>query len=484
MTKKSKQSNGYKRGDKFGDWTLEEYLGGGGNGDVWLARNPKHAPHAIKLLKTVTTESYTRFTAEIDALSKLGTLNGIVPLIEKHTPKEKGESTPWYAMPVAQPFKEYRIGRSAEEIARDFIALASTLGQLHSKGISHRDIKPANFLYYNDQLCLSDFGLVKYPNRQPITPPKRDVGAKFTMAPEMRRHASEANGEMADVYSFAKSLWIAFTKEDLGFDGQYNPDSSLSLNKYLKGVYTTTLDQLLVECTDTDPLRRPRISHVAKRIEEWLNIVSDFHKRNLIEWTELQQKLFPLGAPSQSTWTQIDAICSVLSEVAKVRALNHMFYPTGGGNTITGVSRAFEEEMIELHVGEMTAEILKPKKLTYESFGTAASWNYFRLEVAPIEPTGIKGALDQEGVREELTELKPGTYIPYHHWNCNEYSDEPLPATARPISRYIKGCFVFFSTRSAYNADPRTYDARHNKMTEDEFRDYIRKNASRRDSSE
>ena len=468
----------YAAGDKFGDWVLKDQLGVGGNGDVWRASHSKLPDHAIKILRSVSGESYERFKIEVAALEKLNGMDGIIPLIEKHLPEDKKHSTPWFIMPIAEPFEKYKINKTPSQLAEDFISLAETLEALHGESITHRDIKPANFLYYNNRLCLSDFGLVKYPNRPTITPLKRDVGAKFTMAPEMRRHASKSNGKPADVYSLAKSLWIALTDEELGFDGQYNPDSTLALRNYLEGTYTTTLDQLLVECTDGEPLRRPSISQVSGRIAEWLKLITDFHKRNITEWTEVQQKLFPLGAPSRSTWTDIDAICSTLNEIAKVRALNHMFYPTGGGNTITGVGRAAEDGMIELHVGD-TAEILKPEKLTYESFPGDPNLNYFRLEVAPIKPKGIKGALDPEKIREEMTELTPGVYIPYEHWIENDYNGEALPETARSVSRYIRGSFVFFSTRSRYNLTPGTYDARHDKRSESEFREYISRSAQK-----
>ncbi|NWA24598.1 protein kinase [Pseudomonas gingeri] len=466
-----------KKGQKFGKWTLEEAIGEGGNGEVWLVSKTNDKSHALKLLKSVTPESYERFKIEIDALEKLGSTPGIVPLIDKHLP-EKKEGKPWFVMPIAMPFEKYIKGKKPKTIIQDFIELALTIDTPHQNSISHRDIKPANFLYFKNRLCLSDFGLVKYPERENITPPKRDVGAKFTMAPEMRRHASRADGLAADVYSFAKSLWIALTGKELGFDGQYNSASpELALKTYLPDIYTTTLDRLLYECTDTDPSLRPPIALAAKRLQEWLAIIENFHTRNLTEWTELTQKLFPLGAPARTTWTEIDIICAVLSEIAKVPALNHMFYPTGGGNTITGVRRTTEERMIELLIGDGTAEILRPKKLTYESFGHDTSWTYFRLEVDTLKPTGIKEALSEDGIREDLMELGPGKYISYSTLEKMEYHDEPLPESPRSIGRYLKGSFVFFSTRSAYNGDTSTYDARHNKMTEKEFRKYIQKNS-------
>lgn len=437
------------------------------------------ADHAIKVLHTVDAVSYERFKAEVTALNALLAVPGVIPMIDSHIPANAKSTTPWFVMPIAESFDRYEVNRSPQQLIGDFIELSRTLSVLHDKNIHHRDIKPANLLCLSDRLCFSDFGLVKYPKRTPLTPKKRDVGPKFTMAPEMRRYASEADGGPADVYSFSKTLWIALTKQVQGFDGQYTTSSGLSLKRFLPKIYTTTLDQLMIECTDNDPRKRPRIEHVTVRLNEWVEIVDDFDRRNLAEWTEMQHTLFPSGAPARATWSQIDSVCAVLGEVAKFQALNHMFYPTGGGNTITGVSRAAEPGMIALHIGDKIAEVLNPAKLTYESFGSDPSWNYFRLEVAAAVPTGIGGAVDVEGIREALTELSPGTYVPYQCWDNNEYHGQPLPDEARPISRYLKGSFVFFSTRSAYNLTPSTYDARHDKMTEEEFRQYIERSSLR-----
>lgn len=476
MSKSKRKNRELQPSDRFYDFVLIERLGRGGNGDVWKAKKDGKEPVALKILRRVDDETYKRFKIETQALDNLEGVTGIVPLIEKFLPEAKSGSTPWFTMPVAIQFSSFIASKKPNDVVGSFVTLAEVVRQLHERGIAHRDIKPANFLYYDGQLCLSDFGLVKYPEREPITPERRDIGAKFTMAPEMRRHASAADGLPADVYSFAKSLWIALTGEELGFDGQYNPSSMLALSNHIPKVYTTSLDRLLVECTDTDPRNRPTIDAVIERLNEWLEICGDFHTQNLIEWTELTHKLFPMGAPNSAEWSDLDSICSVLAELARVNALNHMFYPTGGGNTITGAARAAENGMIALQAGT-GAEILKPAKLTYESFGKDKSWSYFRLQAAPVIPTGIKNALGLEKISETLTEIKPGEYVSHNCWLEDEHKGERLPKSARPVRRFLDGSFVFFSTRSIYNLVSDTYDARHNLMTEAEFRKYIADNA-------
>jgi len=133
--------------------------------------------------------------------------------------------------------------------------------------------------------------------------------------------------------------------------------------------------------------------------------------------------------------------------------------------------------MIALHIGGKSAELLKPAKLTYESFGYDSYWNYFRLEVEPVEPSGVPGALGDDGISEALIELAPGQYVNCDYYDSNYYLGQPLPDESRPVHRFLKGSFVFFSTRSTYNCEPSTYDARHNSMTEKEFRNYIERSA-------
>jgi len=473
----SGKSPALRIGDTLGAWKLQMQLDAGGNGDVWRVSRPGYSDAAMKILRRVDTVSYHRFRAEVEVLANNSDIKGIIPVIDHYLPEQTDRSPPWYVMPLATPQEHFLRGKSAMEIVQEFIKLANTLSVLHSRNISHRDIKPQNVLALDGRLCLSDFGLVKYPKRQPLTPARRDVGPKFTMAPEMRRFAAEANGLPADVFSFAKTLWIALTRKDLGFDGQYTAASNLGLKNFLKGIYTTTLDELLTECTDNDPNRRPIIDRVAERLTEWLRLNDDFHRRNLTEWTELMQLLFPLGAPERATWADIDAICIVLNEVGKVRALNHMFFPNGGGNTITQVSRAGEEGFIVIEA--LGTSILKPLKLTFESPGVGSKWNYFRLEAAQADPTGIS-EIGDDRFEEYLTEIEPGTYESRDLWEYQGYGDdEELPETARPVGRYLRGSFVIFSTRSPYNLDSSTYDARHEKMSEDEFRDYIKRNSLR-----
>lgn len=473
----------FAKGQTFGKWELLEKLGVGGNGEVWTVTNNDAEHFAIKLLyRGGNDEPYKRFCREIEALQKLEDFTGIVPLLDSVIPENPKKERPWYVMPLATPYLDTISGKTVQQITADFEVLASTLARLHGLGVCHRDVKPANFLVLNEMVCLSDFGLVKLPGAQRITPPRRDVGAKFTLAPEMRRTPSQAAGAPADVYSLAKSLWMVLTKEDLGFEGQYDPQSStVGLSKFIKPEqYLTPLDELLAAATDHDPEKRPSSEEFAHRLAEWTRINASFDEKNSHQWREVSEKLFPLGQPSRAQWEGRSQICTVLKLASKANALNHMFYPTGGGMTLKDADIAPEEGMIQLRVSERAFDLCAPARLIFEAYPKKPEWSYFRLELQQVR-SAVDPNSPFENTSEELTEIQPARYVPLNCWMVDEHNGEPLPDSARRVRRYSGGSIVLFSTSSPYSRVSETYDARHNAMTTDQFRAYIHENAAQFD---
>ena len=117
--------------------------------------------------------------------------------------------------------------------------------------------------------------------------------------------------------------------------------------------------------------------------------------------------------------------------------------------------------------------IIRPSRLLFEAFGCDPEWNYFRLEAAELEPSGVYD-LEADTLYEELTDIGGESYANRSHWDDGEYNGRPLPEGSRVVMRYFGGAFVIIQKTSLYNDLNTTYDARHNKMTADEFREYIR----------
>jgi len=469
----------------FGDWKLKKFLGGGGNGDVWLAVNSKNEEAAIKLLRKIERKTYVRFINEVNIIKANNDIEGILPILDSYLPDKVADEIPWYVMPVAQSLEKHLEGKYFEDIILAITEIAKVLVELHKRNISHRDIKPENLLYKDGKFYLGDFGLVDYPEKIELTSSGDVIGAKWTMAPEMRREGSKSDGKPADVYSLAKTLWILITKNKKGFDGQYNSDSINGLTRlrltekdsgishindnYKQTVFIKPLEDLLHNSTDDVPLQRPTIQHFLEILSWWVVAHKDLETRNPIEWQDLQKQLFPTTMPHRVIWENINDIVYILNLIGSTPALNHMFYPFGGGNDLGEAKLGLEPGTIELIIGTNYVELIKLKRLIFENFASDTQWNYFRIETDELEPTGI-GYIYRDS--EELIEIEPLNYIDSHYWDKSNYEGE-RPSSARLVHRRLKGDFVIFAKTSIYNRSPTTYDARHNQLNADTFREYI-----------
>lgn len=461
----------YAAGQKFGDWTLLSPLGGGGNGEVWIAENLKGEKAAIKILKKLKPIAYARFIDECKVIRENQTIPGVMPMFDYYLPEEISELMAWYVMPIATPISKHLKEKNAEEIVAAIIAIGETLIELHNKNITHRDIKPENLFWLQDSYYIGDFGLVDYPDKKTLTGKREEIGPKWTMAPEMRRNPDKADGKFADVYSIAKTLWILLTKEIKGFEGQYVPDHHIGIGRYQRTIYTNPLDLLIEDCTQNDPLKRPILREFTDRLRKWIIINQDFGEQNRLQWIEIQNILFHTALPKRVIWEDKDSIYEVLRILSSIKDLNHMFMPYGGGLDLNGVKKSFEQDCLELDVGGFFL-IIKPKRLIFDAFGDDPEWNYFRLETENLAPINSSNKKHNE---EVFTELEPGLYTDYECFEYNDFNGKKLPPTARPIRRLFKGDFVIFQTTSTYNKTGSTYDGRHNKVDADNFRKYIYK---------
>jgi len=464
----------------FGDWKLKKFLGGGGNGDVWLAINSANQEGAIKLLRKIERKTYARFTNEVNVIKKNSDINGILPILDSCLPENPENVIPWYVMPFAEPLEKFLDGKYLEDVVAVIENVAKTLYELHNRDISHRDIKPENLLVRGGKVFLADFGLVDYPDKINVTSSGDVVGAKWTIAPEMRRDGHKADGKPADVYSLAKTFWILLTRNKKGFDGQYFPEGVNGIRNFplflkpdterldfeeRKLVFTKPIDDILQVCTNDNPKSRLDINQFCQEISK----VNDRIGNYSLHWQSIQEKVFPAIVPTRVIWEDINDIVEVLKLISPFDGLNHMLYPDGGGLNLVGCQLGNEHHTIELLTGG-APDLVCPKRLIFENFGSEADWNYFRLEADNLEPTGI-GSVYKD--TEEVLELAPLHYVGAYYWYEGEYHEEKLPSTARLIRRFLKGSFLIVQRTSPYNGFD-MYNGLHNRMTTGKFRKYVK----------
>lgn len=460
------------------EYNTNDKLGNGGNADVYLAKKKNSDEKvALKILRgggRYFEKKLTRFKDEIKIVKKnQKKFEGIIPIIDFDIDDEKRKY--WYTMPIATPLEkkilELKIN-DIDGIVKIVIELSNHLASLHEIGIYHRDIKPSNIYYYEGRYSFGDFGLVDYPRKDEITDTKESVGPKATIAPEMKWDSTGAEGSKADVYSMAKTLWMLLMKSTYSFEGIYDRKSKrMGLRQKFPKEHLVELEELLLKSSQDFPEERPTMKEFSEKLSEYLEIKSDYKKYNRSQWNFVQRQLFSTHIPEQATWTNINSIIFVLNLISEMPSLNHMFYPSGGGNDLVSIEKAAESGFIKLVTSVNSIELIKPCKLFVENFDNDFDWSYFRLDTEEILPINDEKSGEYY---QPLTEDTPGHYVAWTVYNYRHYDDgTPAPDNASLVNRYTKGSFVFFAKNSLYNNISVAYNGYHNLVDAVVYRSYV-----------
>ncbi|MGO4695435.1 protein kinase [Paenibacillus sp. 2TAB26] len=462
----------------------KDLLGKGGSGKVYRATKENGEQFALKISiqkmpKKIETDSektterrLKRFEIEARKGQQLiqEGMRGLIPILEfECDPKHSY----FLVMPLAVPLSDI-IKKKLDiyELTAIVRELAQVLVALHAREHSHRDIKPENILFYNDCYCLSDLGLLAYPEKEHITPDDELIGNRKTVAPELRINSNfESDHRPADVYSFAKTAWMILTNEEFAFDGQFNPLENHKLQLIHFEQHFVELYDLLADATFEDPAKRPTMKSFLERFNVWEETAKDEHKASKSLWQYIERTLLKEKAPSTLIWRDATQVVEILQKLTHLN-FNHTFVPQGGGMDSVSVEHATwlkEPNMISLSFGFGIKHVFKLKRLVWEVPNDDPLFSYFRLEFDILDPKFPKVIkylqnLGINGPPSELLYVSPrGFYRP----------DMPKYQHLMHIYRWYSGVFLIVFKGSIYNSIQKTYDGRHAELTTDEFRTYM-----------
>jgi serine/threonine-protein kinase len=263
-------------GESVGKYEVESLVTVGGMGEVYLARDPKGVPVALKILRrhlVASPQAADRFETEARAASALNHPNIVTIYESGESPAGLFIAMEWMEGPT---FREViAVGTVNRLQAIDWGGQAArAVAAAHAAGILHRDIKPENIMLgKNDVLKILDFGLARLEG--PVRLDVDSSGASGTisgtlsgtllyMPPEILR--GETASSASDVYSlgaFLYELWAGrspFAAETplQVFEAiecrVVAPPSAVCVD------VPPEIDELILGMLDREPSRRPSAS--------------------------------------------------------------------------------------------------------------------------------------------------------------------------------------------------------------------------------
>jgi tetratricopeptide (TPR) repeat protein len=234
-------------------YRLVRRLGFGGDGEVWVATDPRGVRVALKARPAEGGTQERRFRKEFERLRALR-LPNVVRVLDAGT--DQGWVFFTMELALGEPFDAWvGKGRSlAERVRRAGAAgahVARALAGVHRLGLAHRDVKPANVIVDGDGLAtLLDFGTARFG-------PARDTSSEFMgtvayMAPEQR--LGLPHDHRVDCYALGVTLHEALSGVPAaqGRPGRARP-SLLRLGPEVPRALADLVDRLMA----LDPAARP-----------------------------------------------------------------------------------------------------------------------------------------------------------------------------------------------------------------------------------
>ncbi|MFK8113176.1 MAG: protein kinase [Rubripirellula sp.] len=276
---------------RYGRYTIQQNLGAGGFGRVYLAEDDDlkrlvalKIPRLSRTAYPAILDLYKREAQTVAALD----LPGVVPVYDIGVVPD---GTIYIVSKYIKGSDLYglmdRGSLNREKSVRLCIAVAETLHQVHLKSIVHRDIKPGNILVdESGEAFVSDFGLALRPTEYGKT--KGKTGTLRYMSPEQVRGESHLVDGRSDLFSLGVIMYELLTGQR-PFDG---PDSE-TVQHCIQFIEPRPLRQ--IDDSIHPELERICLKVLAKKASDRYTTGQDFGN-DLRDWIESRKS----GSVSQS----------------------------------------------------------------------------------------------------------------------------------------------------------------------------------------
>jgi eukaryotic-like serine/threonine-protein kinase len=295
--------------NELGQYVLEEKIGGGGMGEVWRARHRLLIrPAAIKLIRPQMSGDpellLRRFEREARATAALKSPH----TVQLYDFGATDDGRLYYVMELLDGMDLDTLVRQygplpPERAVHILRQVCSSLQDAHVNGLVHRDIKPANVVVSRagttfDFAKVLDFGLVKLDSARKAEDDVKlttESGTPAFMAPEMVLGLADTDHRV-DLYALGcVAYWLLTGK--LIFEGKsavevmfhhaHTPARRLSTRTELP--IPVPLEDLVMECLEKDPSRRPASAEMVSTRLDAVSLESAWTVERAERWWEMHR---------------------------------------------------------------------------------------------------------------------------------------------------------------------------------------------------
>jgi len=250
------------------DWhryELIEFVGRGGMGDVYKARDPRLGRLvAIKFLRRDDPQVLARFVREARIQARVDH-EGVCPVYEVG----EAEGRPYIVMQYVSggALPEIRDRLELREMVQIIADAAEALNAAHRLDLVHRDIKPANIMVeYTESGAwrpfVVDFGIARETDSGGLTQTGAVLGTPAFAAPEQIRGRTREIDARSDIYSLGATLyWLVTGKAP--FEGGFaeimrghQTATGPEPPSHLNAAVSRDLETIILKCLEIDRDRR------------------------------------------------------------------------------------------------------------------------------------------------------------------------------------------------------------------------------------
>ena len=301
--------------NELGQYVLEERIGSGGMGEVWRARHRLLIrPAAIKLIRPQMSGDpellLRRFEREARATAALKSPHTVQ--LYDFGATEDGRL--YYVMELLDGLDLETLVRQygplpAERVVHILRQVCSSLQDAHVNGLVHRDIKPANVVVSRagttfDFAKVLDFGLVKLDTARnseddavELSTEGSPGGTPAFMAPEVVLGVADTDHRV-DLYALGcVGYWLLTGKlifeggsvVEVMFHHAHTPPPRPSTRSELP--IPAPLEDLVVECLEKDPARRPTSAEAVSTRLDAVSLESAWTVERAERWWAMHRPL-------------------------------------------------------------------------------------------------------------------------------------------------------------------------------------------------